>query len=69
MNSKQMKALGINEVFLTIDGFESNEVSNYGNVRNSKTGVHKSLRKMNKVIILLTCIMISMCVVLRRFID
>lgn len=48
MKSKQIKALGINEVFLPRDGFESYEVSNYGNVRNSKPGVHKRLRKMKK---------------------
>lgn len=38
MNSEQMKKLGINEVFLPIDGFHNYEVSNYGNIRNSKTG-------------------------------
>ena len=48
MNCEQMKALGINEIFLPIDGFESYEISNYGNVRNSKSGVHKSVRLMNK---------------------
>jgi hypothetical protein len=34
MNCEQMKQLGINEVFLPIDGFQNYEVSNYGNVRN-----------------------------------
>ena len=38
MNSEQMKQLGIKEVFLPIDDFPNYEVSNYGNVRNSKTG-------------------------------
>ena len=38
MNSEQMKALGIKEVFLPIDEFPNYEVSNYGNVRNRKTG-------------------------------
>lgn len=32
-----MKKLGINEIFLPINGFENYEVSNYGNVRNAKT--------------------------------
>ena len=31
-----MKQLGINEVFLPIDGFHNYEVSNYGNFRNIK---------------------------------
>lgn len=38
MNSKQMKQLGINEIYLPIDGFYNYEVSNYGNVRNRLTG-------------------------------
>jgi hypothetical protein len=38
MNSKQIKQLGIKEIYLPIDGFHNYEVSNYGNVRNSKTG-------------------------------
>lgn len=29
-----MKQLGINEVYIPIDGFNNYEVSNYGNVRN-----------------------------------
>lgn len=33
MNCKQMRKLGIAEVFLPIDGFSNHEVSNYGNVR------------------------------------
>lgn len=38
MNSEQMKKLGIVEVFLPIDHFPNGEISNYGNVENSKTG-------------------------------
>ncbi len=38
MNSEQMKKIGIVEVFLPIDDFPSYEVSNYGNVRNIKSG-------------------------------
>jgi hypothetical protein len=37
MNSKQMRDLGIIEVYLPIDGFENYAVSNYGNVKNTKT--------------------------------
>ncbi len=38
MNCKQMKALGIKEAYVTIDDFPNYEVSNYGNVKNKKTG-------------------------------
>jgi hypothetical protein len=39
MNNKQMKKHGIVEVFLPIiDDFPNYEVSNYGNVRNFKSG-------------------------------
>ncbi len=37
MNSNEMKNLGINEVYLLIDGFINYSVSNYGNVKNIKT--------------------------------
>ncbi len=37
MNSKQMKNVGIVEAYLPIDGFESYEVSNYGNVKTKVT--------------------------------
>jgi hypothetical protein len=37
MNSEQMKNLGIVEAYLPIDGFESYEVSNYGNVKSKVT--------------------------------
>ena len=45
MNSEQMKQLGIKEVFLPIDGFHNYEVSNYGNIRNVKSGKILKLRK------------------------
>ena len=38
MNSEQMKNLGIAEVYLPIDDFPNYEISNYGNVRNVKSG-------------------------------
>lgn len=38
MNSEQMKNLGIVEVYLPIDDFPNYEVSNYGNVKNVKSG-------------------------------
>jgi hypothetical protein len=38
MNSEQMKKIGIIEVYMPIDEFPNYEVSNYGNVRNKKTG-------------------------------
>jgi hypothetical protein len=39
MNCEKMKQLGIDEVFLPIDGFPNYEVSNYGNVRNIKKNI------------------------------
>ena len=38
MNCELMKKIDINEVFLPIDDFPKYEVSNYGNVKNIKTG-------------------------------
>jgi hypothetical protein len=38
MNFEQMKNIGIKEAYLPIDDFHNYEISNYGNVRNKKTG-------------------------------
>jgi hypothetical protein len=38
MDSRQMNKIGIKEFYLPIDNFSNYEVSNYGNIRNSKTG-------------------------------
>ena len=38
MDSEFMQKIGIKEIFLPIDKFPNYEVSNYGNVRNIKTG-------------------------------